>query len=158
MQISKVGRRPRTVPNAVLRAFPLAVLRFRGESPADRAIQLTKNSRSTPIRGSSRVLRRSEVPSRGPEGTRQRPMRDPGEMKVWKVVGMAGLVGVAATGVVVARSERKRRAYKPNEDGDRVKLRLVEASEDAPSRHSQSGAGPTEPARSGATRPKHART
>jgi hypothetical protein len=79
-------------------------------------------------------------------------------MKVWKVVGLAGLIGVAATGVVVARSERKRRAHKPNEVRDRVKLRLVEATEDAPSRHPQSGAGPTGPARSGATRPKHART
>jgi hypothetical protein len=136
----------------------LAVLRFRGESPADRAIQLTKNSPVNLIRGLSRVLRRSEVPTWGPAGTRQRPMRDPGQMKVWKVVGLAGLVGVAATGVVVARSERKRRADKPNEVRGRAKLHLVEASEDAPSRHSQSGAGPTDPARSGATRPKHART
>jgi hypothetical protein len=79
-------------------------------------------------------------------------------MKVWKVVGLAGLVGVAATGVVVARSERKRRAYTPDEVRDRVKLHLVEASEDAPSRDSQSGAAPTDAARSGATRPKHVRT
>jgi hypothetical protein len=94
----------------------------------------------------------------GPECTRQRPMRDPGEMKVWKVVGLAGLVGVAATGVVVARSERKRRAYRPDEVRDRVELHLVEASEDAPSRDSQSGAAPTDTASSGATRPKHVRT
>jgi hypothetical protein len=79
-------------------------------------------------------------------------------MKVWKVVGLAGLVGVAATGVVLARSERKRRAYAPNEVRDRVKLHLVEASEDAPSRDSQSGAAPTDTASSGATRPKLVRT
>jgi hypothetical protein len=79
-------------------------------------------------------------------------------MKVWKVVGLAGLVGVAATGVVVARSERKGREYRPEEVRDRVKLRLVEASEGAPSRDSQSGAAPTDTAGSGATRPKLVRT
>jgi hypothetical protein len=79
-------------------------------------------------------------------------------MKVWKVVGLAGLVGVAATGAVVARSERKRRAYTPDEVRDRLKLRLVEASERAPSRDPQPGAARTDAARSGAAHPKHART
>jgi hypothetical protein len=32
---------------------------------------------------------------------------------VWTIVGLAGLVGVAATGVAVVRSERRRRAYTP---------------------------------------------
>jgi hypothetical protein len=82
-------------------------------------------------------------------------------MKVWKVVGLAGLVGVAATGVVVARSERKRRAYTPDEVRDRLKLRLVEASEGTPARapHSgaaQSGAARTDAAGSGAGKTKHA--
>jgi hypothetical protein len=64
MQISKVGRWPGTVANAVLRVrFPLAVPRFDGESPVDRAIQSTTNSPINPIRGVSRLLRRSEVPS-----------------------------------------------------------------------------------------------
>jgi hypothetical protein len=76
-------------------------------------------------------------------------------MKVWKVVGLAGLVGVAATGVVVARSERKRRAYTPDEVRDRLKLRLVEASDGDPSRARESGAART--TRSGAAQPKHAR-
>ena len=44
-------------------------------------------------------------------------------MKVWKMVGLAGLVGVAATGVVIARGERKRRAYTPEEVRDRLKTR-----------------------------------
>ena len=33
----------------------------------------------------------------------------------WKVLGAAGLVGVAATGGLVARQERARRAYPPEE-------------------------------------------
>jgi hypothetical protein len=36
-------------------------------------------------------------------------------VRVWKIVGLAGLAGVAATGVVVARNERKRRAYTPEQ-------------------------------------------
>jgi predicted ATPase len=42
-------------------------------------------------------------------------------MKWWKVAGLAGVVGVAATGVLVARAERRRRAYTPEEI--RAKLR-----------------------------------
>ncbi|HET6297945.1 MAG TPA: hypothetical protein VFG33_31480 [Kribbella sp.] len=49
-------------------------------------------------------------------------------MKVWKVVGLAGLVGVAATGVVIARDERKRRSYTPEEVRDRLKARVKEAA------------------------------
>jgi hypothetical protein len=32
-----------------------------------------------------------------------------------KIVGLAGLAGVAATGAVLARNERRRRAYTPDE-------------------------------------------
>jgi hypothetical protein len=32
-------------------------------------------------------------------------------VRLWKIVGLAGLAGVAASGVVIARNERKRRAY-----------------------------------------------
>jgi hypothetical protein len=42
-------------------------------------------------------------------------------VRLWKIVGLAGLAGVAATGVVVARNERQRRAYTPDEV--RAKLR-----------------------------------
>ncbi|GAA3226852.1 hypothetical protein GCM10027610_076440 [Dactylosporangium cerinum] len=45
----------------------------------------------------------------------------PMKAKWWKVLGLAGVVGVAATGVVVARAERRRRAYTPEEI--RAKLR-----------------------------------
>jgi hypothetical protein len=50
-------------------------------------------------------------------------------MRWWKVVGLAGLAGVAATGVVVARAERKRRAYTPDEVRNRLHQRLAEAAE-----------------------------
>jgi hypothetical protein len=49
----------------------------------------------------------------------------------WKVVGLAGLVGVAATGAVVARSERRRRAYTPDEIRARLHARHEEASKRA---------------------------
>ena len=49
-------------------------------------------------------------------------------MSWWKVVGLAGLVGVAATGVVVARGERRRRAYTPDEIRDRLRARAAEAT------------------------------
>jgi hypothetical protein len=44
----------------------------------------------------------------------------------WKVLGLAGLVGVAASGVAVARAERRRRAYTPEEIRDRLHARLAE--------------------------------
>jgi hypothetical protein len=54
-------------------------------------------------------------------------------MRWWKVVGLAGVVGVAATGVVVARSERRRRAYTPDEIRDRLRARVAEATDEADS-------------------------
>jgi len=50
-------------------------------------------------------------------------------MRWWKVAGLAGLAGVAATGVVLARSERRRRAYTPEEIRERLHARLSEASD-----------------------------
>ncbi|WP_435277643.1 hypothetical protein [Rhodococcus yananensis] len=41
--------------------------------------------------------------------------RRPNSRTVWKLLGLAGIVGVAATGAVVARNERARRAYSPEE-------------------------------------------
>jgi hypothetical protein len=46
----------------------------------------------------------------------------------WKIVGLAGLAGVAATGVVIARAERRRRAYTPDEIRDRLHARVDEAA------------------------------
>jgi hypothetical protein len=50
-------------------------------------------------------------------------------MRWWKVLGVAAFVGVAATGVVVARSERRRRAYTPEEIRARLHARLAEATD-----------------------------
>ena len=48
-------------------------------------------------------------------------------MRLWKLLGLAGLTGVAATGVVLARNERQRRAYTPEEIRDRLHARAAEA-------------------------------
>jgi hypothetical protein len=53
-------------------------------------------------------------------------------MKWWKVLGVAGFVGVAATGAVIARSERRRRTYTPEEIRDRLHTRIAEASDSRP--------------------------
>jgi hypothetical protein len=41
---------------------------------------------------------------------------------------LAGLAGVAATGVVIARAERRRRAYTPGEVRERLHARLAESA------------------------------
>ena len=51
-------------------------------------------------------------------------------MKWAKVLGVAGLVGVAATGVAVARAERRRRAYTPDDIRSRLHARHEEAVRD----------------------------
>lgn len=43
------------------------------------------------------------------------------------MIGLAGLAGVAATGVVLARAERQRRAYTPEEIRARLHERAAEA-------------------------------
>ena len=45
-------------------------------------------------------------------------------MRWWKLLGLAGVAGVAATGVVIARAERKRRAYTPDEIRERLHARV----------------------------------
>lgn len=49
----------------------------------------------------------------------------------WKALGIAGVAGVAATGVVVARHERTRRAYTPEQIRDRLQDRYAELGEQA---------------------------
>ena len=44
----------------------------------------------------------------------------------WKVLGLAGVAGVAATGVVVARRRRPQREYDPDELRERLHRRLQE--------------------------------
>jgi hypothetical protein len=54
----------------------------------------------------------------------------PAANRVWKIVGLASLVGVVATGALVARNERERRAYTPDEVRDRLQERLRAAEGD----------------------------
>ena len=46
----------------------------------------------------------------------------------WKILGLAGLAGVAATGVVVARRRRRTRDYDADELRARLRQRLAEVS------------------------------
>jgi hypothetical protein len=45
----------------------------------------------------------------------------------WKLVGLAGVAGVAATGIVVARKRRAHVEYDPDELRDRLHDRLAAA-------------------------------
>lgn len=45
----------------------------------------------------------------------------------WKWLGLAGVVGVAVTGAAVARQERVRRAYSPDEVRERLHARHAAA-------------------------------
>jgi hypothetical protein len=49
----------------------------------------------------------------------------------WKLVGAAGLAGVAATGVVVARRRRAHQEYDPDELRTKLHARLAEAERPA---------------------------
>jgi hypothetical protein len=51
-------------------------------------------------------------------------------VKVWKALGLAGLAGVAATGVIIARDRRQRAQLTPEEIRDRLHERLREVEAD----------------------------
>ena len=53
-------------------------------------------------------------------------------MRLWKILGLAGVVGVATTGAIAVRAERARRAYTPDEIRDRLHTRLAESTGQAP--------------------------
>jgi hypothetical protein len=46
-------------------------------------------------------------------------------MRWWKLLGLAGILGVAAGGAVIARDERARRAYTPEEIRARLHERVA---------------------------------
>jgi hypothetical protein len=48
-------------------------------------------------------------------------------VRIWKLVGLAGLAGVATSGVLIARAERRRRAYTPEEIRARLHERVAAA-------------------------------
>jgi hypothetical protein len=45
-------------------------------------------------------------------------------MRVWKILGLAGVAGVAAGGVAVAREQRRRNSYSPDEIRSRLRERV----------------------------------
>lgn len=47
-------------------------------------------------------------------------------MKLWKVLGLAGVAGVAATGVIIARDQRQRTQLTPEEVRARLHERIQE--------------------------------
>jgi hypothetical protein len=55
----------------------------------------------------------------------------------WKLIGVAGLAGVAATGVVVTRRRRAQQDYAPDELRARLHQRLAESSPAPPPRLQQ---------------------
>jgi hypothetical protein len=70
----------------------------------------------------------------------------------WKLLGLAGVAGVAATGVVVARRRRAQQAYDPEELRARLHARLAEVTPDgggggAGAGRSGAGGAPLEPPR-----------
>lgn len=46
---------------------------------------------------------------------------------VWKILGVAGIAGVAATGVAIARAERRRASYTPEQVRERLHARYEQA-------------------------------
>ena len=68
-------------------------------------------------------------------------------MRAWKVLGLAGLAGVVATGAVVARGERRRRAYTPAD----VRVRLHERLERGPAAPAATGGAAAPPVPEGST-------
>jgi hypothetical protein len=50
-------------------------------------------------------------------------------MRWQKVLGVAAFAGVAATGAVIIRDQRRRRAYTPEQVRDRLHARLAESAE-----------------------------
>ncbi|HEX8065651.1 MAG TPA: hypothetical protein VF520_03890 [Thermoleophilaceae bacterium] len=67
----------------------------------------------------------------------------------WKWIGLAGLAGVAATGVVVARRRRAHRDYEPEELRDRLHRRLAEVPNDGEAAAREGDAPPRRPADEG---------
>jgi hypothetical protein len=48
---------------------------------------------------------------------------------IWKWVGLAGVAGVVAGGVLVARDQRKRNSYTPDDIRARLHQRVAEAGD-----------------------------
>jgi hypothetical protein len=62
-------------------------------------------------------------------------------MRWYKALGLAAFAGVAATGAVIIRDQRRRQAYTPAEVRDRLHARLAETPADRQA-HPDPGPGP----------------
>jgi hypothetical protein len=60
----------------------------------------------------------------------KRPLHNRRRSTVARALGLAAFVGVAATGVAIARAERQRRAYTPDEVRARLHARHQESDQD----------------------------
>ena len=69
--------------------------------------------------------------------------------RTWKILGLAGFAGVAATGVVVVRAERRRRASTPEEIRARLHERLAAADDGADPADPRDPADASDPADAG---------
>lgn len=63
-------------------------------------------------------------------------------MRFWKVLGIAAFAGVAAGGVLIARDERRRQAYTPEEIRDRLHARIADEDADVAGSVPAEDAGP----------------
>ena len=63
------------------------------------------------------------------------------QARTWKLLGIAGIAGVTATGVVVARRKRQHQEYDPDELRAKLHARLAEVPREG------AGAAPAEPPR-----------
>lgn len=64
-------------------------------------------------------------------------------MRIWKILGLAGLAGVTATGVVVARDQRRRQVMTPEQVRDRLRERHAAAAAEPGGAQAPDGTGPT---------------
>ncbi|NLE79978.1 MAG: hypothetical protein GX610_10435 [Rhodococcus sp.] len=56
----------------------------------------------------------------------------------WKIAGLAGVMGVAATGALAVRADRQRKAYTPDEVRSRLHERYTQAYARSGNDHSSS--------------------
>ena len=66
-------------------------------------------------------------------------------MRWWKLLGLAGVASVAATGVAVARAERRRQAYTPDEVRERLHARFAQSQATVPGTAAGTAADGTSP-------------
>ena len=66
-------------------------------------------------------------------------------MRLWKILGLAGMAGVAATGAIIARDQRQRAQLSPEE----VRARLHERVRDSSGHPPAVGDGPADAPGSG---------